>query len=708
MHKKSGSFSMMPFVLEQRKPKHFRYHSANAAPDTAYQAPVVDLNVPFVLPTSKQWCELDGRSVDIAKAQLMYKGTYDQDKGLYTIDPSCLDKNQIHRQEVIWEMLTTEADYLQDLRIVSRLCDKLIAGGVLTKKDAKLIFSNLDDLITVSQKFISLMMLRKREDVGVFHRMSDIMFELAQDLKIYHVYCSNYSRAVDFLEQTRQDPDFSRVMQVFTMGPEFRKLDIGSFLLKPVQRICKYPLMIKELTKSTPADDPEHKELNNAIEVLSEVLTFVNLKQGEAEARKEMYGLLNRIEFIEKQLPPNNNRMLIHHGVLQKQNIKSNIVSFNSMRLVLLLTDCLVLAKAPLFSGGKHVASDIVSIWSLSVVDIPDTEKSKFVMGIRKDSKRAYNLIACSQQEKDVWMQHFRSTTSNANQELANSPVAGDLSNQRRIISETQLQEIPRTLSDSDLSKQADPLPFKPKTTNLVKSETYGGHKTRLSMLARQESDDLVAGPSDKTFVALNGTVLAGEPFKEPKRDAAIGSKFSTAKARDWKSRVADEPDAAQSRLSIISSTDANSRSAMDMLSAAKSNDSRSSVTDNRQSVSSRKSLHKELQPSTSEQRFKLSSEKLRTSTEKMRTSTENLTLSGVGYKKTASADALLPKPPSTPMPIANAESRSQRRLNRSQANLAEQPTIQTKAAKSIRNLAEQLTSPTKKSVDKENIPSSK
>ena len=35
------------------------------------------------------------------------------------------------------------------------------------------------------------------------------------------------------------------VLQEVRMRPESRALDLGSYLIKPVQRICKYPLLVR-------------------------------------------------------------------------------------------------------------------------------------------------------------------------------------------------------------------------------------------------------------------------------------------------------------------------------------------------------------------------------------------------------------------------------------------------------------------------------
>jgi RhoGEF domain len=80
------------------------------------------------------------------------------------------------------------------------------------------------------------------------------------------------------------------------MTPECQGLDLASFLLKPIQRICKYPLLLKELLKNTPESDLDYKAVQKGLIAINGVVSYVNNKRGEAELRQKMFQLLAQME----------------------------------------------------------------------------------------------------------------------------------------------------------------------------------------------------------------------------------------------------------------------------------------------------------------------------------------------------------------------------------------------------------------------------
>ena len=52
------------------------------------------------------------------------------------------------------------------------------------------------------------------------------------------------------------------------------EFDLEGFLLRPVQRICQYPLILNELLKNTDENHPDREDVVNALAVMR-VFTFV-------------------------------------------------------------------------------------------------------------------------------------------------------------------------------------------------------------------------------------------------------------------------------------------------------------------------------------------------------------------------------------------------------------------------------------------------
>lgn len=61
-------------------------------------------------------------------------------------------------------------------------------------------------------------------------------------------------------------------------------LDMGSLLIKPVQRIMKYPLLLRELWQATPEDHPDHRPLQEAFTAAK----IINVNINEFKRRKDI------------------------------------------------------------------------------------------------------------------------------------------------------------------------------------------------------------------------------------------------------------------------------------------------------------------------------------------------------------------------------------------------------------------------------------
>jgi hypothetical protein len=79
----------------------------------------------------------------------------------------------------------------------------------------------------------------------VVQQIGDIFIIMSDYLKIYTMYCSNHPFALVKLQTAAQQKAVKKFLVACAASPECHRLDLANYLLKPVQRICKYPLFLK-------------------------------------------------------------------------------------------------------------------------------------------------------------------------------------------------------------------------------------------------------------------------------------------------------------------------------------------------------------------------------------------------------------------------------------------------------------------------------
>jgi len=80
------------------------------------------------------------------------------------------------------------------------------------------------------------------------------------------------------------------------------RLDLESFLIKPMQRLTRYPLFFQQLIKHTPETHPDYVNLHKCLDGLHKVVSIIdNQKQRNDNINKLL--LLHR-QFIETKEYP--------------------------------------------------------------------------------------------------------------------------------------------------------------------------------------------------------------------------------------------------------------------------------------------------------------------------------------------------------------------------------------------------------------------
>ena len=153
--------------------------------------------------------------------------------------------------------------------------------------DVKYMFGNLSEVIGVSEQFLTSLQPGGDSGMpGVVKVAGSFLQHSAAMKSVYTQYCLNHDKAETLLTKYESAAETQKCL---AQGLERIRIDIACFnlesiLIKPVQRILKYPLILNELLKSTDEDYCDKSELREAVTLMSDIAAFIN----ETKRRKDI------------------------------------------------------------------------------------------------------------------------------------------------------------------------------------------------------------------------------------------------------------------------------------------------------------------------------------------------------------------------------------------------------------------------------------
>ncbi|XP_035386504.1 triple functional domain protein isoform X1 [Electrophorus electricus] len=166
------------------------------------------------------------------------------------------------RHYVLLEMVETERDYVRDLgaAVEGYMC-RMREEGVpddMKGKD-KIVFGNIHQIYDWHKDFFLAELEKCLEDPD---RLAPLFIKQERRLHMYIVYCQNKPKSEHIVSEYI-DTYFEDLKQ--RLG---HRLQITDLLIKPVQRIMKYQLLLKDFLKFSKKAGVDCAELEKAVEVM--------------------------------------------------------------------------------------------------------------------------------------------------------------------------------------------------------------------------------------------------------------------------------------------------------------------------------------------------------------------------------------------------------------------------------------------------------
>lgn len=195
-------------------------------------------------------------------------------------------------ERVALEIVETEQAYVRDLKsIVEDYLGCIIECGEVPLKPEQVsaLFCNIEDIYEFNSDLLE--DLERCPDAAA---IADCFVERSEAFDIYTLYCMNYPNSVAVLRECMQDAVLVKFFHQRQSSLN-HSLPLETYLLKPVQRILKYHLLLQELSKHLSKADPGYEVVEDAIVAMTAVAWYINdmkRKQEHAVRLQEIEALL--------------------------------------------------------------------------------------------------------------------------------------------------------------------------------------------------------------------------------------------------------------------------------------------------------------------------------------------------------------------------------------------------------------------------------
>ncbi|XP_075804963.1 pleckstrin homology domain-containing family G member 3 isoform X4 [Microtus pennsylvanicus] len=294
---------------------------------------------------------------------------------------------------VVREIVETERMYVQDLRsIVEDYLLKIIdTPGLLKPEQVSALFGNIESIYALNSQLLRDLDSCNSDPVAV----ASCFVERSQEFDIYTQYCNNYPNSVAALTECMQDKQqakFFRDRQALLQ----HSLPLGSYLLKPVQRILKYHLLLQEIAKHFDEEEDGFEVVEEAIDTMTCVAWYIN-------DMKRRHEHAVRLQEIQSLLINWKGPDLTTYGELVLE-ATFRVHRVRNERTFFLFDKILLITKK---RGDHFVYKGHIPCSSLMLIE-STRDSLCFTVTHYKHSKQQYSIQAKTVEEKRSWTHHIK------------------------------------------------------------------------------------------------------------------------------------------------------------------------------------------------------------------------------------------------------------------------------------------------------------
>ncbi|CAJ1073815.1 pleckstrin homology domain-containing family G member 3 isoform X2 [Xyrichtys novacula] len=295
---------------------------------------------------------------------------------------------------VVMEIIETERMYVKDLRsIVEDYLAHIIDMNNLPIRPEQVcaLFGNIEDIYEFNSELLQSLDMCENDPVAIARCFVD----KSEYFEIYTQYCTNYPNSVAALTDCMRSKTLAKFFRDRQAALK-RSLPLGSYLLKPVQRILKYHLLLQEIAKHFDPDEEGCEVIQEAIDTMTGVAWYINDMK-----RKHEHAV--RVQEIQSLLINWKGADLTTYGELVLEGT-FHVLRAKNTRTLFLFEKMLLITKK---RGEHYVYKTHISCSTLMLLD---SAKDPLLFSVIhfKHPKQPHTVQAKSVEEKRIWGHHIK------------------------------------------------------------------------------------------------------------------------------------------------------------------------------------------------------------------------------------------------------------------------------------------------------------
>ncbi|CAO2625530.1 FERM, ARHGEF and pleckstrin domain-containing protein 2 [Lemmus lemmus] len=322
------------------------------------------------------------------------------------------------------EILATERTYVKDLEVIT-----VWFRSMVIKEDAMpaalmtLLFSNIDPVYEFHRGFLHEVEQRlalwegpsSARLKGDDHRIGDILLRNMRQLKEFTSYFQRHDEVLTELEKaTKHCKKLEAAYKEFELQ-KVCYLPLNSFLLKPVQRLVHYRLLLSRLCVHYAPGHQDYADCREALKAITEVTTRLQNSLTRLENLQKLTELQRDLVGVENLIAPG--REFIREGCLHKLTKKGL-----QQRMFFLFSDMLLYTSKSVTGASQFRIRGFLPLRGM-LVEESDNEWSVPHCFTIYAAQKTIVVAASTRLEKEKWVQDLNAAIQAAKSIGDSSPV---------------------------------------------------------------------------------------------------------------------------------------------------------------------------------------------------------------------------------------------------------------------------------------------